>query len=105
VGGSDDVAKGLIEEGKLGTAMLSERERALCAYADKVTRTPAALGPADLDPLRAHDLTDRDLHDAVQVIAYFNYINRIADALGTDLEPEMPPRPEGWGGGARGMRH
>jgi hypothetical protein len=31
------------------------------------------------------------------VIAYFNYINRIADALGSDLEPEMPPRPEGWG--------
>jgi len=28
------------------------------------------------------------------LIAYFN---RIADALGTDLEPEMPPRPEGWG--------
>jgi len=26
----------------------------------------------------------------VQVASYFNYINRIADALGVDLEPEMP---------------
>jgi len=24
------------------------------------------------------------------------HFNRVADALGTDLEPEMPPRPEGW---------
>jgi len=53
--------------------------------------------PGDLALLRAHGLNDRDLHDATQVIAYFNYINRIADALGTDLEPEMPRRPEGWG--------
>jgi hypothetical protein len=28
----------------------------------------------------------------VQVIAYFNYINRIADCLGVDLEPEMKRR-------------
>jgi hypothetical protein len=32
----------------------------------------------------------------VQVISYFNYINRVADALGTGLEPEMPPEPPGW---------
>jgi len=69
----------------------------LCEYADKLTRTPARMTAADLEPLRAAGLTDTDIHDAVQVIAYFNYINRIADALGTDLEPEMPARPEGWG--------
>ena len=27
-----------------------------------------------------------------QVIGFFNYINRIAESLGVDLEPEMPPR-------------
>ena len=48
-------------------------------------------------PLREAGLTDRDIRDAVQVISYFNHTNRVADALGTDLEPEMPPRPEGWG--------
>ena len=42
--------------------------------------------PADLDALRAHGFDDRAIHDAVQVIAYFNYINRVADALG--VEPE-----------------
>ena len=59
----------------------------------KLTSAPGAIKEADLEPLREHGLTDRDIHDAVQVISYFNYINRIADALGTDLEPEMPERP------------
>jgi len=51
----------------------------------------------DLAPLRGVGLTDRDIHDAAQVVAYFNYITRIAEGLGTDLEPEMPARPEEWG--------
>jgi alkylhydroperoxidase family enzyme len=46
---------------------------------------------SDLDVLRQHGLDDVALHDAVQVIAYFNYINRIADATHVDLEPEMRP--------------
>lgn len=48
---------------------------------------------SDVDALRAHGFDDRAIHDATQVVAYFNYINRIADALDVDLEPEMPPDP------------
>ena len=44
------------------------------------------MAPADLDELRRHSFDDRAIHDATQVIAYFNYINRVADALG--VEPE-----------------
>jgi alkylhydroperoxidase family enzyme len=33
-------------------------------------------------------LDDAAIHDAIQVIAYFNYINRVAEAVGTDPEPE-----------------
>ncbi len=62
----------------------------------KVTLDPGKLTARSLDPLRAVDLTDREIHDAVQVISYFNYINRVADALGTDLEPEMPQKPADW---------
>ena len=43
----------------------------------------------DIEPLRAVGLTDRDILDTVQVISYFNYINRVADALGVDPEPWM----------------
>ena len=69
----------------------------LADYAVKLSREPAKIGADDLAPLRVAGLDDKDIHDAVQVISYFNYINRVADALGTDLEPEMAPRPEGWG--------
>lgn len=68
---------------------LSPADTALCEYAEKATRTPAAMGEADVETLRTHDLDDTAIHDATQVIAYFNYINRIADCLGVDLEPEM----------------
>jgi len=78
-------------------ANLTGRERAMCDYARKLSLTPGAMREQDLEPLRAAGLSDPEIHDAVQVISYFNYINRIADALGTDLEPEMAPRPEGWG--------
>lgn len=40
----------------------------------------------DLDALREQGFSDRAIHDAAQVIACFNYFNRMADGLG--LEPE-----------------
>jgi uncharacterized peroxidase-related enzyme len=75
------------------TAELSPPDRALCEFAERLTRAPGSTGPADLERLRALGFDDLDLHRAAQVIGYFNYINRVADALGVDLEPEMPPRP------------
>ena len=45
---------------------------------------------ADVDRLREVGLSDRAITDATQVIAYFNYINRIAEGLGVDLEKGMP---------------
>lgn len=66
-------------------------DKALCAYAEKLTLTPSEMSEADLDELRWFGLADRAIHDATQVIGYFNYINRIADALG--VEPEDFIRP------------
>lgn len=71
-------------------ARLPPADRALCDYAIKLTRTPAALKQDDIDILRGHGLSDRAINDAVQVISFFNYINRVADGLGVELEPEMP---------------
>ena len=95
--GGDDETRAALAKDYRDAKNLSPRERALCDYAVKLTRDPGHVTRTDLDPLRAAGLGDRDLHDAVQVIAYFNYINRVADGLGTDLEEWMPERPEGWG--------
>ncbi len=75
------------------SAPLDEVDRALCAYATKLTRTPGLMNAADVEGLRALGLDDVAIHDAIQVIGYFNYINRVADAVHVDLEPGMPPYP------------
>ena len=69
-------------------ADMPPRVRALCDFAVKVTREPSSPTAADLQGLRQIGLTDAAIHDAIQVIAYFNYINRVADAVGIEDEPE-----------------
>jgi uncharacterized peroxidase-related enzyme len=73
------------------TPALSVSERALLAYAAKLTRTPSACTRADIDGLRAAGASDAQIHATVQVAAYFNYINRVADALGVEPEQTAPP--------------
>lgn len=62
-------------------ADLPERERALAAYAEKLTLTPAEVTPADLEPLRAAGLDDHQILEAVQVVGMFNMTNRVSTAL------------------------
>ena len=81
---ADDYVHALVRDWR--TAPLSKVDRALCEYAAKLTHHPHQMTPQDLDILRSHGLDDRAISDAVQVISYFNYINRLADALG--VEPE-----------------
>jgi len=74
-------------------ADLDDPTLALLDYAVKLTKTPASITEQDIERLRQRDWSDQAIHDAAQVTAYFNYINRLADGLGVDLEPGMPPRP------------
>ena len=66
--------------------------QALLEFAEKLTLRPSYMSPGDLDLLRRQGFSDTAIHDAVQVISYFNYINRVADALGVDLEDWMPEK-------------
>ncbi len=69
------------------SASIDEPTRALLRFAEQLTRYDPIPAPADLDALRSHGFSDADLHDAVQIIGYFNYIVRVADALGVPLDP------------------
>ena len=75
------------------SAGLSSADQARCRYAEKLTARPAEMSAEDIAALRAEGLDDVAIHDAIQVIPYFNYINRIADAVHGELEPEMTPYP------------
>ena len=75
---------------------LPPADRLLCDYAAKLTLAPGKVGSADLEPLREVGFDDDALTIAVQVIGYFNYINRIADGLGVDAEAWMTPSLDEW---------
>ena len=68
------------------SADIDEADRALIAFAQKLTWANATVGDAEIDYLRAHGFDDAAISSAVQVVAYFNYINRVADGLGVDRE-------------------
>ena len=55
----------------------------------KLTLTPAEMVASDVRDLEMFGFSQNAISDAAEVISYFNYINRIADGLGVDLEPEM----------------
>jgi uncharacterized peroxidase-related enzyme len=76
------------------SADLPASTRAALAFAEKLTSSPTAMTRADVAGLRTAGFTDEEIHDITQITAYFNYINRVADALGVPPEPEMTPRPQ-----------
>jgi len=45
----------------------------------------------DIEHLRSSGFDDRAIHDATQIIGYFNYINRVADGLGINYEDFIRP--------------
>ena len=69
-------------------AELEPRTRALCDFAAKLTRAPATISAGDVEALRGHGLEDDAISDAIQVVGYFNYVNRVADGVGIEDEPD-----------------
>jgi uncharacterized peroxidase-related enzyme len=65
---------------------LPPRLRTMLEYAAKLTRTPGEVRREDLERLHAAGLDDREVLDLAQVVAYFNFANRLAEGLGVELE-------------------
>ena len=57
-------------------------------YAVRLTRDPGGMGEADVAALRRTGFDDAGILDICQVTAYYNYVNRLADGLGVELESE-----------------
>jgi len=67
-------------------AELDPADWAILDYAHKLTVTPAAIDASDVEGLREVGLDDRGIHDVCAITAYFNFVNRMADGLGVELE-------------------
>ena len=69
------------------TAGLGGQRLAMLEYAEKLTLNPSEVAEKDIDSLRSAGFSDRDILDIVEVVAYYAYVNRIADGLGVRVEP------------------
>ena len=67
-------------------ASLSEKQRVMLAYAEKLTLTPWDMAIDDVNALKAAGFSERDILDINQITGYFAYVNRLADGLGVHLE-------------------
>jgi uncharacterized protein YciW len=70
------------------SAALSEADRAMLTYAEKLTVSPSSMTLEDLNGLRAHFSEEQAL-DIVTIASLFNFIDRVADGLGVELDPMM----------------
>ena len=84
---SDD-ANSLVEQLQIDfrRANLTDQDREILEYATKVTEASSTIELADIERLRQQGMDDRGLHDLCSIVAYFAFVNRIANGLGVELE-------------------
>jgi alkylhydroperoxidase family enzyme len=80
VTGDDTLVEAMKTDWRL--AMISERERAMLRYAEQITKDPVKISAQTMDDLRAHGFGDTAILQMTVIASWFNYINRMADALG-----------------------
>ena len=68
------------------TAHLDEQDKAMLAYVEKLTKNPVSIWRDDMDALRAVGFDDPAILQITLIASWFNYINRVADALGVGRE-------------------
>ena len=69
-------------QGNYQTAPITEQERVMLDYVVKLSRDATRIGPQDHKRLRAAGFEDKAVLQITLIAAWFNYINRVADALG-----------------------
>ena len=67
-------------------APITPQERVMLDYAVKLTKDATRCSPADHESLRAAGFDDQGILQITLIASWFNYINRVADALGVGRE-------------------
>lgn len=77
---NDEMIAGLRED--YTKAPISEQDRVMLDYVVQLTKDATRLAPQDHDKLRAVGFDDKAILQITLIASWFNYINRVADALG-----------------------
>ena len=67
-------------------APITKAERAMLDYVVQLTKDATRIGTQDHERLRAEGFDDRGILQITLIASWFNYINRVADALGVGRE-------------------
>jgi|SRR5688572_6785820 len=83
------------------TAPISEAERAMLDFAVQLSVDATRLSRQDVEGLRGHGFDDRAVLQITLIASWFNYINRVADALGVGRDDPLTgtlpvPEPAEW---------
>ena len=65
---------------------ISERDRALCTVAEKLSTTPTDMVEKDWRPLRDLGFGDTECLEVGHIVGIFNYLTRLADGFGLKLD-------------------
>lgn len=68
------------------SAPITDAERAMLDYVEKLTLRPVSIGRNDIENLRSHGFDDKAVLQINLIASWFNYINRVADGLGVGRE-------------------
>ena len=63
----------------------------MLGYARALTLEPSSIVREDVRRLHSVGFDDRAVLDICQVVSYYNYVNRLADGLGVELEDFWVP--------------
>ena len=66
---------------------MSDQDRVMLEYADQITRDATRISPEHHVRLREVGFDDRGILQITLIASWFNYINRVADALGVGRDP------------------
>lgn len=67
-------------------AELNQKEISILDYAVKLTKKPSSVKDQDVVVLRDSGCSDQEILDICQIASYFNFVNRMAEGLGVELE-------------------
>jgi uncharacterized peroxidase-related enzyme len=67
---------------------LTEKQKAMLEFAEKLTLTPGEMNEDDVKNLRENSFTDEEILSITLITNYFNFVNRNANALGADFSEE-----------------
>lgn len=75
-----------LARGEPSTHGLAPADAAMLGYAVKLTTSPHQIDAGDVQALRDQGFDDAAVHDIAHVTSYYNYVNRMVDGLGVELE-------------------